>query len=205
MRIKIKGEITAERLVEAVMNVQAQLPGCKLFSAQLYINAVNSQGLVIERDAIHTFEAPSKTVVDVKTAKALRTIENKNQWLILNSQTAELMASMPDRFVSGLNTAVCSAWNTIKPFEDYSGKDIPKPVFSACGNILQLASASWVPPSTVANPIHVLKGDSFATFWSNDAWMQAVHLIQFVMRHLLKDLVNEMQIANEIETEAPSP
>lgn len=49
MRVKIKGEITSERLAEAPQAATAQFeavrPGCKVYGANLYLTAYDADGL----------------------------------------------------------------------------------------------------------------------------------------------------------------
>ena len=236
MRIKIKGEITAERLAEALQaaaeKYEAVRPGHKVYGANLYLTAFDADGLPFDL-ADHrgeplsiTIEAKSGELVkpaltaegEARRQKAKeearrqaeeaeaeaqrrhrktfdeyekerqrrleKEAEARKQFEDANAITAELLKSMPERFIDELNKTVQGVWDDLKPTETQGKKKgQPKalPIFSIHADGLVLSVETWKNPRRVLNPLCTLQHGELMPFWAHDAWLEAMRRIVDLM------------------------
>lgn len=228
MRIKIKGEITAESLAEALHaaaeKYEAVRPGHKVYGANLYLTAFDADGLPFDL-ADHrgeplsiTIEAKSGELVkpaltaegearrqkakeEARKAEAeaqrrhrqaldeyeqerqkrlKKEAEARKQFEDANATTAELLKTMPERFIDELNKTVQGVWDDLKPTETQGKKKgQPKalPVFSVHADGLFLSVETWKNPRRVLNPLCTLQHGKLMPFWAHDAWSEAMRRI----------------------------
>jgi len=232
MRVKIKGEITAERIMEALQaaakKYEAVRPGHKIYGANLYLTAFDADGFPFDltdhrgESLLITIEAKSGELVkpaltaegearrqkakeeaqrqaeeaeEKAKARHRQTVdeyeqkqqkrrekeaEARRQFDGSNAITAELLKSMPERFLVELNKTVQSVWDDFKPTETQGKKkDHPKalPVFSVHAGGLLLSVETWKNPRRVLNPLYTLQRGELMPFWTSDAWLEAMRRI----------------------------
>lgn len=220
MRIKIKGEITAERLAEALHaaaeKYEAVRPGHKIYGANLYLTAFDADGLPFDL-ADHRGEPLSITIAAksgelVKPAltaegearrqknkeetqqqaekaeaeaqarhrktfdeyekerqkRQEKEAEARKQFKDSNAITAELLKTMPERFIDELNKTVQGK---------KKGQPKALPVFSVHADGLLLSVETWKNPRRVLNPLCTLQHGKIAPFWMHEAWLEAMRRI----------------------------
>ena len=232
MRIKIKGEITAERLAEALQaaaeKYEAVRPGHKVYGANLYLTAFDADGLPFDL-ADHRGEPLSITIearsgelakpaltaegearrqkareeaqqqAEEAEAKAKarhrqtldeyeqerqkrrkKEVEARKQFEDANAITAELLSSIPERFIDELNKTVQGVWDDLKPAETQGkkkGQAKALPVFSVHADGLLLSVETWKNPRRVLNPLCTLQHGKLMPYWTHDAWLEAMRRI----------------------------
>ncbi|MDM4791797.1 OfxX fusion product [Pseudomonas aeruginosa] len=210
MRIKIKGEITAERLAEALHaaaeKYEAVRPGHKVYGANLYLTAFDADGLPFDlvdhrgEPLSITIEAKSGELVkpaltaegEARRQKAKeearrqaeeaeaeaqrrhrqtldeyeqerqkrrkKEAEARKQFEDANAITAELLKTMPERFIDELNKTVQGVWDDLKPTETQGKKKgQPKalPVFfRPCGRPVALRRDMEEPTPGAQSALH---------------------------------------------------
>ena len=228
MRIKIKGEITAERLAEALHaaaeKYEAVRPGHKVYGANLYLTAFDADGLPFDL-ADHRGEPLSITIAaksgelvkpsltaegearrqkykeEARKAEAeaqrrhrqaldeyeqerqkrlKKEAEARKQFEDANATTAELLKTMPERFIEELNGAVQAAWQKYQPITKQGakkGQPLPLPTFSKHADGLLLSVENWKNPRRVLNPICTFQHGEITPLWAHDAWSEAMRRI----------------------------
>jgi hypothetical protein len=239
MRIKIKGEITAERLAEALQKASEQYervrPGHKIYGANLYITAFDADGLPFDlvdhrgESLSITIEAKSgelvkpaltaegeqrrqqakeeakrleaeaeakaaeyererqKTLVEHHRKQREKEAQARQQFEVVNTITASLLETMPERFVDELNKTVQGVWDDLKPVEPSGkkkGQPKPLPVFQIHAGGLVLAVDTWKNPRQLRNPICTLQHDEIAPLWMHDAWLETMKRVVPLLEEL---------------------
>lgn len=104
--------------------------------------------------------------------------EARKQFEDANAITAELLKTMPERFIDELNKTVQGVWDDLKPTETQGKKKgQPKalPVFSVHADGLLLSVETWKNPRRVLNPLCTLQHGKIAPFWMHEAaWLEAM-------------------------------
>ena len=106
--------------------------------------------------------------------------EARKQFEDANAITAELLKTMPERFIDELNKTVQGVWDDLKPTETQGKKKgQPKalPVFSIHADGLVLSVETWKNPRRVLNPLCTLQHGEIAPFWMHEAWLEAMRRI----------------------------
>lgn len=219
MRIKIEGEITAERLAEALQvaseRFRSAMPGSQIYGANLYLTAFDADGQAFDigdgsgslcitlaakaGDVIKpalTAEGAKRrqeSKVKLNEARAAELVEQeraRKEWDLqraemarqhkldmaryesLNTQTEQLVSSMPERFIAEINAVVESVWSDLKPVER-NGKPKILPVFQISPDGLIITSDTWKTARRVLNPILRTQYGEPVPHWAHDAWAEA--------------------------------
>ncbi|MEB2694233.1 hypothetical protein QJQ08_00155 [Chlamydia suis] len=101
--------------------------------------------------------------------------EARKQFEDANAITAELLKTMPERFIDELNKTVQGVWDNLKPTETQGKKKgQPKalPVFSIHADGLVLSRRDMEEPAPGSQSAFTLQHGEMAPFWMHEAWFK---------------------------------